>query len=136
MGTSGYSRRMPRGRWRVERERCQIEDPVAPPPDRDAVGIGQAIALLLARTIPATPSCLAQIEAEWPSFVGDAAARHARPGALKNRHLVVFVDSSTWLSEIERYSRTTILSRLQKRFGADAIASVTLRLDPDGLRPG
>jgi predicted nucleic acid-binding Zn ribbon protein len=70
------------------------------------------------------------IETEWPELVGEAVAKHTRPGTLESGRLVVFVDSSVWLSEIRRYGMSQMLSNLRNRYGARRVRSVVLRLDP------
>jgi predicted nucleic acid-binding Zn ribbon protein len=69
---------------------------------------------------------------EWPRLVGANVAKHTRPGRLDGGVLVVFVDSSVWLSELQRYSLGMMLARVKKRLGADRVRSITLRLDPEG----
>lgn len=69
---------------------------------------------------------------EWPVLVGEDVGRHSRPGRLEGRALTVFVDSAVWLSEIKRFGHGQMLGNLQKRFGAERIASLRLAPDPDG----
>jgi predicted nucleic acid-binding Zn ribbon protein len=73
---------------------------------------------------------LRRLESEWVEVAGQTLARHARPGRYERRILVVFVDSSSWLSELNRYGRKELLENLQKRFGADRISDLRLQLDP------
>ena len=75
---------------------------------------------------------LNKIEEEWMKLVGDVVAKHARPGRYDAGHLIVFVDSSVWLNELQRYGRTEILSKVQQRFGPEKITGIRLQLDPDG----
>ena len=126
---------MGRGKWAVERERCRLDESTPPPPDQEALPISGVVDALI-RRIGGTPQpWFEELHSEWPNLVGNPVARHARPGALKNRILTVFVDNSVWLSEIHRSGRRELLARLQARFGADRLAEVILRLDPDGGRP-
>jgi predicted nucleic acid-binding Zn ribbon protein len=67
---------------------------------------------------------------EWPGIVGADVAKHTRLGGFQNKNLTIFVDGSVWLNELVRYGRDKMLASLQKRFGADRITTVTLRLDP------
>lgn len=66
----------------------------------------------------------------WEATMGKPVAAHTRPGILNNGELVVYVDSSPWLSELKRYAAREMLANLQKAFGKDAIRSVRLQLDP------
>jgi len=72
------------------------------------------------------------LEEKWVTLVGAEVAKHTRPGRFERGNLVIFVDSSVWLSELSRYGRSKILSNLQEHFGLDRMKSVTLQLDPDG----
>ncbi|MDA0578097.1 MAG: DUF721 domain-containing protein, partial [Verrucomicrobia bacterium] len=72
---------------------------------------------------------------EWPHLVGNDVARHTRPAGLERRVLLVYVDSSVWLSELQRFGQKQILTNLQKRFGQDCVPALRLRLDPDGGAP-
>ncbi len=69
------------------------------------------------------------LEEKWEAAVGKAMATHTRPGILTNKALVIFVDSSPWLSELYRMQKD-ILAKVQKTFGREVILSVRLQLDP------
>lgn len=74
----------------------------------------------------------AVLEDEWGALVGEGLARHTRPGPLQGARLVVYVDSPVWLNELRRIGRGPMLTNLQRRFGADKIADISLEIDPDG----
>jgi predicted nucleic acid-binding Zn ribbon protein len=67
---------------------------------------------------------------DWDAVVGKAVAAHTRPGRLVNGDLTVFVDSSVWLSELQRYAQREMLANLQKACGAGTVRKVRLQLDP------
>ena len=69
---------------------------------------------------------------EWVAIVGADVAKHTRPGGFQNKSLTIFVDSSVWLNELARFGRDKMLANVQKRFGADRITEVRLKLDPGG----
>lgn len=73
---------------------------------------------------------LETIAAEWPRTVGEDVAKHTRIGGIRDKGLIVYVDSTVWLSELSRYGREKMLGNLQKRFGPERIRSVKLLLDP------
>ena len=73
---------------------------------------------------------LGQIEEQWAAAVGPLLAQHTRPGRLERGDLVILVDNSAWLSEIQRYARTELLGKLQERFGKDRIRRLRLQIDP------
>ncbi len=55
----------------------------------------------------------------WNSLIDPNIVAHAQPAGLRKGTLFVNVDSSVWLSEIVRYRRKEILSRLQHSFGTN-----------------
>lgn len=67
---------------------------------------------------------------KWATAVGSGIAAHTRPGRLINKELTIFVDSSPWLSELQRCARKELLAKLQAVFGRDVIQSVRLSMDP------
>ena len=124
-----------RGRWQVERERCQIPHRVPLPNLREADSVADVIPVLMKRLGLEDQQWMDRLAEEWPKLVGAAVARHTRPGRVQRENLVVFVDNSTWLSELARYGKDPMLANLQKQFGNDRIKSVSFQLDPDEGRP-
>jgi len=100
-------------------------------PPREAVPLQAVLAAVMKRLGLEDQHWLTVLAQEWPSIAGKAVAAHSRPGRVNDRHLVVFVDSSTWLNELSRYGKGRLLRNLQERLGPDRIASVSFRLDPD-----
>jgi predicted nucleic acid-binding Zn ribbon protein len=123
------------GQWEAHRERCRIADRRPPPAFREAVPVGDVLPAVLERLGIGRQEWLGALRKEWQTLVGDAVSRHTRPGRLEGRTLTVFVDSSVWLSELSRYGRSPMLANLQRRFGAEKIATVLVRLDPEGPAP-
>lgn len=72
----------------------------------------------------------------WGAVMGKAVAAHTRPGRLNGRELVVYVDSSVWLSELRRYAQREMLANLRKVTGLETIQTVRLQLDPDNPSTG
>jgi len=50
----------------------------------------------------------------WDSVVGAAIARHAQPRSFQDGRLTVFVDSSAWLAQIDRYFKKRIQEKLNR----------------------
>jgi hypothetical protein len=67
---------------------------------------------------------------QWPTAVGKGIAAHTRPGRLINKELTIFVDSSPWLSELQRGAKKELLAKLQSVFGRDVILTIRLSMDP------
>jgi len=120
-----------KGRWMIERERCRIEDLKPPPPDSGGVDMAAGVAGVLKRLGLAGAAWAANIAEAWPSVVGTQVSRHTRPGALQGTELTVYVDSSVWLNELQRYGMQTMLKNIQARFGDNRVRKLRLQPDPD-----
>ena len=70
----------------------------------------------------------AEIVKVWNNLIDPNIVAHAQPTGLRKGTLFVAVDSSTWLSEIVRYRRKEILTRLQHSFGAGFVTRISFRL--------
>lgn len=127
MRNAQYRRRLNRGQWAVQRERCQIADPVPSPAFTDAAALAQVLSQVIGRLPTPGSHWSDALVNEWAALVGPDVARHTKPGRMDQKCFTVFVDSSTWLSEL-RFRQGTILSNLQKRFGSDRIASIRFLL--------
>lgn len=93
------------------------------------VPLGKLVAPLL-KALRLDDQCrMGVLEERWTAVVGKGIAAHARPGRLENKTLVIFVDSSPWLSELHRMQRD-LLAKLQSAFGREKIAGIRLQLDP------
>lgn len=123
-----------RGRWQVERERGQIADFTPPAPDRPARVLAEGVAAVLRSLQPQGQGWLATLAAEWPALVGADVARHTRPGGIERRTLLVYVDSSVWLSELQRFGQKRLLDNVRKRFAEARVDALRLRIDPDAPR--
>ena len=131
-------------RWMVTRERFQLPD-MEPPAAGNCLA-GDCLAepdvavreivkdIFKSIDVRRQPALLDQIREAWRELAGPGAATHARPGYLDHQTLVIFVDSAVWLDELARYERAGILTRLQKRFGAEAIKVLRLQADPEDRR--
>jgi len=53
----------------------------------------------------------------WNAVVGQDIARHTRPRSFQEGRLIVSVDSSVWLAQINRYFKTRILEKLNRELG-------------------
>ena len=70
----------------------------------------------------------AEIVRVWNHLLDPNITAHAQPTGLRKGTLFVSVDSNTWLSEIVRYRRKEILTRLQHSFGSETIARISFRV--------
>jgi predicted nucleic acid-binding Zn ribbon protein len=118
-------------RWQVQRERFQLDETYEPSPENTNLGIADTIKKILQRLEEKQSSVWLQLNNEWESLVGKIVASHARPGKIKDKMLIIYVDSSVWLNELLRTEQKHILSLLQKKFGSDEVKSIKLLTDPD-----
>jgi len=70
----------------------------------------------------------AEIVKVWNNLIDPNIVAHAQPTGIRKGTLFVTVDSSVWLSEIVRYRRKEILTRLQHSFGSDFVARISFRV--------
>jgi len=70
----------------------------------------------------------AEVVKVWNHLLDPNIVAHAQPTGIRKGTLFVTVDSSVWLSEIVRYRRKEILSRLQHSFGTDFVARISFRV--------
>lgn len=70
----------------------------------------------------------AEVVKVWNNLLDPTIVAHAQPTGIRKGTLFVTVDSSVWLSEIVRYRRKEILTRLQHSFGRDFIARISFRV--------
>jgi predicted nucleic acid-binding Zn ribbon protein len=70
----------------------------------------------------------AEIVKVWNELLDPLICAHAQPTGLHQGTLFVTVDSSAWLSEIVRFRRKEILTRLQYSFGPKMIAKISFRV--------
>ena len=70
----------------------------------------------------------AEIVKVWNNLLDPNIVAHAQPTGIRKGTLFVTVDSSVWLSEIVRYRRKEILTRLQHSFGNEFVARISFRV--------
>jgi len=64
---------------------------------------------------------------KWARIAGKKAARHSRPVSFRNSQLVISVDSSSWLYELNSNKRT-ILKKLASVPGGAGIKNIRFRI--------
>jgi hypothetical protein len=124
-----------RGRWRVARERCHIEDFEPPAPFREAIPLAEGIAAVFAKIPVPRDGWVLEVQRDWPRIAGAAVAAHTRPAGVQGKELLVYVDSSVWLTELARFCPGELLARVRQHVGAAHVDTIRFRLDPDLLPP-
>ena len=122
---------MKRGQWQVHCERCRIDRAPQPPSPPTEGPIGEALPRLMKGLGLDSQHWVETLSQEWDVLVGAGVAKHTRPGRLDGCQLSVFVDSSVWLNELNRYGSKQMLENLQARFGAGRIRNIRIQLDPE-----
>lgn len=64
----------------------------------------------------------------WDKAVGPTIAGHAQPRSLRNGTLIVDVDSSSWLAQLDRYRKVQIQEKLNKIAGKFAVKRVVFMI--------
>jgi len=116
-------------RWRLERERFHLADPVPPHPEVD-LSLHPAITQLFAKLDSQAGSGINKLQSKWKLIAGESVAAHSRPGRLAGDILYIYVDSSAWLAEITRFYSDSILRNIQNEIGTGLVKGVRLLVSP------
>jgi len=119
------------GRWQVMRERAQIPDPEPPPLHEKAAHISSVVRQVLKGLRLDGSAWMRSLEEKWRTVVGPEVAKHARPGRWDGRCLVIYVDSSPWLSELARCFKASMLQNIRKVPGGEQVRELAFLLDPE-----
>jgi predicted nucleic acid-binding Zn ribbon protein len=118
------------GKWQIHRERCQLVDREPDPERKPVLRISDVVPEVLRRRGLGNLQIMDAVAMEWEELMGAAVAAHSRPGRIDKGVLFVFVDSSVWLSELQRYSKKKVLAIIRERFKS-GVRDVRFQLDPD-----
>ena len=114
----------------IQRERCRLDVGVQSDPER-LEPVGNVLDRVLRGLGLSDQVWLMELADAWPDIVGPVVASHARPGRVSRGEVQVFVDSSVWLFELQRFGQKQLLQKLGARFGGDRIRSVRFVMDPE-----
>lgn len=64
----------------------------------------------------------------WPTAVGEAIASHAHPHSLRQGILIVHVDSSVWLAQLERFRKKQIQDKLNRELPYPMVKKIIFRI--------
>lgn len=67
------------------------------------------------------------LNSSWAKAIGEDNLRHAKPVEVKNKVLIVHVDSSSWLHKLTM-EKARLLTRLRNDLGEDIIEDIRLRI--------
>ena len=95
---------------------------------RDLVPIGDVLGRLLKRLGLERRTREARIALEWGRVVGETIARHSKPVGVRGKTLLVHVDSSVWLAELDRYFKGAMLEKIRDELGERRIVDIRFRI--------
>ena len=120
-----------RGRWLIECERCGIPRGTPPPAEERCTDMDSGIEEVLNGLGLSELQWTNQLVEAWPEVVGPQVAGHTRPGRMNGAELIVYVDSSVWLHELQRYGLRGMCAKVQSYCKKQNVRSIRLQLDPD-----
>lgn len=122
--------KLTRSAWAVQRERFHFLDEHPPAPDCQQT-IGDLLAKVCRKAGLSERMWQQSLITDWKELVGETVAAHTRPGELARNTLVIYVDSSPWLNELQRNFGPRILAALQDRYQNRRIRALRWKIDPD-----
>ena len=123
--------RFSRGRWMIECERCGIPQGTPPPAELAWSDMESGIAEVLKGLGLSELQWTHELVESWTAIVGSQVAGHTRPGRMHGADLIVYVDSSVWLHELQRYGLKGMQAKVQNAYPHQRITNIRLQLDPD-----
>lgn len=89
--------------------------------------IGGVLKDVLEKLSQAKKGGISEIVARWPALAGRELARHTRPANLRSRTLLVNVDESAWLYQVN-LQKEALLKAVQKKMGKQKIQEIRFRI--------
>ena len=79
-----------------------------------------------------TETELVRVWQVWDRVMGDVIAQNARPAAFKGRLLLVHVNSSTWIHQLQ-FLKTEMIEKLNNALGKSLINDLKFKIGPLGI---
>lgn len=95
--------------------------------ERDLEHFSESVDDMFARLGLPDPVVMAGISSEWDDLAGAPWAGRSRPLYIRGKTLVVEASSPSMVAFL-RYGETSLLDRLEERFGQDVVQKVDIRL--------
>jgi predicted nucleic acid-binding Zn ribbon protein len=92
-----------------------------------AVPIGSVIDKILHSHVPRTAAEITRIDRMWDKIVGEIIAENTRPAALKEKTLLVYVNSSPWLHHLH-FLKEEIVRKVNDTLGEDLIEDILFKI--------
>jgi predicted nucleic acid-binding Zn ribbon protein len=97
------------------------------------VHIGSIIGDVLAKYRHETDAELVQVWQIWDDIVGTVIAQNAKPAAFKGRILLVHVNSSTWIHQLQ-FLKKEMIEKLNDTLGKTLIEDLKFKIGPLGMK--
>ncbi len=94
-----------------------------------AVPIGRVIDKILHSHVPRTAAEIGRIGLLWDKIVGAIIAENTRPAALKEKTLLVHVNSSPWLHHLH-FLKEEIILKVNDALGENVITDIIFKIGP------
>ena len=94
-----------------------------------AVPIGSVIDEILHSHVPLTAAEITRIGQMWDNIVGEIIAENSRPAALKEKILLVHVNSSPWLHHLH-FLKEEIVRKVNDALSEDLIEDILFKIGP------
>jgi predicted nucleic acid-binding Zn ribbon protein len=94
-----------------------------------AVPIGSVIDKILHSQIPRTGAEITRIGQMWDKIVGEIIAENTRPAALKEKTLLVHVNSSPWLHHLH-FLKEDIVRKVNDALSNELIEDILFKIGP------
>jgi predicted nucleic acid-binding Zn ribbon protein len=72
---------------------------------------------------------LAQVWSLWDTAVGDVIAKNARPEAFKGKLLLVHVNSSAWMHQLQ-FLKKDMINKINAAFGKELVQDIKFKIGP------
>ena len=125
-------------RWLVEKDRCQLDEPLPQPPFKDPDTASKGVEKALKRMEKFGIKTSVQetlVQLEWIKIVGPDLAKRTMPGNFDKGNLTVYVMGSAWLAELRRNALSNMIRRINEHLGEVIVKSINLRPAPSGYKP-
>ena len=96
---------------------------------KQAVPLGEVISTALATRIQGKNTELLQVWQNWDAAVGQVIADNARPAAVKGNILLVHVNSSPWLHQLQ-FLKKDIINKVNTALGENLIEEIKFKIGP------
>ena len=94
-----------------------------------AVPIGSVIDKILGGQKPKTAAGVAQVFQLWERAVGEIIAANAKPAAFKDKILLVHVNSSPWLHQLQ-FLKEEIIKKVNAALKDESIEDIKFKIGP------